>query len=281
MNLGACFACCVIARFMQVLRRDAVQRTPKLFATCSLGFTFSSVKSTMFCQACAKASSLASLRRQVPRIKQLPRHHRLYASSTAIQITDPILLYDNLVRSGRIQQDEQQLRLLYQLRKIHDELMDYKPSYSLRYLLDTARPEAASGPNGDDRGNVTSQSIIPSKATKSLVQALSHEDDLPNLDSPEGFLLTGSVGTGKTMLLDLFYDSLPIKKKRIHYHAFLLGLYRQVFVALEEQRIAADNEEREMQSLAGLNGRGYPWSRKEENKAKALTRGWRQVSSRS
>lgn len=151
--------------------------------------------------------------------------------------------------------------------------MDYKPTYSLRYLLESARPETAS----DDGSKQLGQHIVPSKATKALVQALTQEDDLANLDTPEGFLLTGSVGTGKTMLLDLFYDSLPIKKKRIHYHAFLLGLYRQVFVALEEQRIAADNEEREMQSLAGLNGQGYPWSRREENKAKALTRGWRQV----
>lgn len=213
------------------------------------------------------------LRRQRYPVLSAVSDVRWYASSTAIQITDPILLYENLVRSGRIQQDEQQLRLLYQLRKIHGTLMDYKPTYSLRYLLESARPETAS----DDGSKQLGQHIVPSKATKALVQALTQEDDLANLDTPEGFLLTGSVGTGKTMLLDLFYDSLPIKKKRIHYHAFLLGLYRQVFVALEEQRIAADNEEREMQSLAGLNGQGYPWSRREENKAKALTRGWRQV----
>lgn len=234
----------------------------------------------MFCQTCARGSVLPALRKQRFRLAQAAIDARWYASSTAIQITDPILLYENLVRSGRIQQDEQQLRLLYQLRKVHDVLMDYKPSYSLRYLLESSRPEFGSSASrgNHDQGNTITQSILPSKATKELVQSLTHEDDLSLLDAPEGFLLTGSVGTGKTMLLNIFYDSLPVKKKRIHYHAFLLGLYRQVFVALEEQRIAADNEEREMQRLAGLDGRGYPWSRKEENKAKALTRGWRQVS---
>jgi protein AFG1 len=239
----------------------------------------------MLCRQCARFSSVAGPRYNATtsRMVQL-RIQRAASTSTAIQITDPILLYENLVRSGRIQRDENQLRLLYQLRKIHDVLMDYKPSYSLRFLLESARPETSSSTASgrfDDR-DITSLSarILPSKVTKDLVRSLSHEDDLSNLDTPEGFLLTGSVGTGKTMLLDLFYDSLPIKKKRIHYHAFLLGLYRQVFVALEEQRIAADNEEREMQSLAGLDGRGYPWSRKEENKAKALTRGWRQVGHR-
>ena len=121
--------------------------------------------------------------------------------------------------------------------------------------------------------------ILPSfLGERSLVKALTNEDDLSMLDSPTGFMLTGSVGTGKTMLLDLFYNSLPVKKQRIHYHAFLLGLYRKVFVALEEQRVQLEGEEQEMQRLAGEDiSQGYPWSRKEENKAKALTKGWRQV----
>lgn len=80
------------------------------------------------------------------------------------------------------------------------------------------------------------------------------------------------------MLLDLFYRSLPVSKQRVHYHAWLLGLYRKVFVALEQQRIASDEEEREMQHLSARSPeQGYPWSRREENKARALTKGWRQV----
>lgn len=104
------------------------------------------------------------------------------------------------------------------------------------------------------------------------------DEKLSNLDSPVGFLLTGSVGTGKTMLLDLFYRSLPVKKQRKHYHSFLLGLYRKVFDALEQQRLASDEEEREMQRLSARSPeKGYPWSRREENKARALTKGWREV----
>jgi hypothetical protein len=199
------------------------------------------------------------------------------SSSTSIAVTDPVLLYKDLVRRGRVQWDEEQYRILIQLRRIHQTLVDYRPSYELQYLLETpSRSNNASSSSGSDS---PSSFVLPSlRGDKSLVKALTHEDDLNNLDSPTGFLLTGSVGTGKTMLLDLFYQALPVRKSRIHYHAFLLSLYRKVFVALEEQRVQLDNEEFNMQQLsANRDGQGYPWSRKEENKAKALTKGWRQV----
>ena len=42
------------------------------------------------------------------------------------------------------------------------------------------------------------------------------------------------------MVLSLFFDSLPtIHKKRWHYHAFTLYLYRQVFIEMEKRRTEA------------------------------------------
>lgn len=170
--------------------------------------------------------------------------------------------------------DEDQVRLLYQLRKVHDTLVDYEPSQSLRGMLETTAAKEASA---QEASELTGK-ILPFLGSRSLVRALTHEDDLSNLTSPPGFMLTGSVGTGKTLLLDLFFKSLPIKKKRAHYHAFLLGLYRKVFLAMETQRVTLESEEREMQAIArASNSRGYPWSRREENKAMALSKGWKQV----
>lgn len=47
-----------------------------------------------------------------------------------------------------------------------------------------------------------------------------------SLSSPQGFYLYGGVGTGKTILMDIFYDSIPVmRKKRVHFYSFMLQLY--------------------------------------------------------
>ena len=44
-----------------------------------------------------------------------------------------------------------------------------------------------------------------------------------------GLYFHGRVGRGKTMLMDLFYDNLPIKKKkRIHFHRFMEDVHQEL-----------------------------------------------------
>lgn len=43
-----------------------------------------------------------------------------------------------------------------------------------------------------------------------------------------GLYLWGSVGTGKTQLMDLFYNHIPVKKMRCHFHAFMRDLHHQL-----------------------------------------------------
>lgn len=48
---------------------------------------------------------------------------------------------------------------------------------------------------------------------------------------PKGLYMYGDVGSGKTMLMDLFFDTLPeniTRKTRIHFHAFMQGVHKDL-----------------------------------------------------
>ncbi|KAJ1805945.1 ATPase, partial [Coemansia sp. RSA 2598] len=54
------------------------------------------------------------------------------------------------------------------------------------------------------------------------------ESAMPN-DAPRGLYIYGDVGTGKTTTMDLFYDTIPTeKKRRIHFHAFMLDVHARM-----------------------------------------------------
>lgn len=50
-----------------------------------------------------------------------------------------------------------------------------------------------------------------------------------NSDTPKGLYIYGGVGRGKSMLMDLYYRTSPVKKKRrTHFHAFMLEVHQRM-----------------------------------------------------
>jgi cell division protein ZapE len=48
-------------------------------------------------------------------------------------------------------------------------------------------------------------------------------------DVPKGLYIWGSVGRGKTMLMDLFYDSVAVpQRRRVHFHEFLADVHGRI-----------------------------------------------------
>ncbi|SCV67945.1 BQ2448_66 [Microbotryum intermedium] len=223
------------------------------------------------------------------------------SSGTSIQVADPLLLYQGMVANGTVKSDPEQIRALVQMRRLTEELLDYSPPVRLLTLLESLRPTndplASQVPEWpfrrsplSSRGIELSQdeeaerssllSMSEKQKSTALVKVLNDDQGLEALDTPKGFLLTGPPGTGKSFLMDLFFASLPMPHKiRFHYHSFLLSIYSAVHQALEKQRIEFELEDRRMNELAdqGDGTAGYPWSRREEMKALALSKGWRAV----
>lgn len=104
-----------------------------------------------------------------------------------------------------------QTGIIQSIQHLHDELRVYKAKPVVQPRLEDLKP---------------SKSLFSffGGGKKAAVQ------EIPP-DLPRGLYLYGDVGSGKTMLMDLFYDTLPsaVKTKtRIHYHNFMQDLHKRL-----------------------------------------------------
>ncbi|KAJ7686089.1 AFG1-like ATPase-domain-containing protein [Mycena rosella] len=121
---------------------------------------------------------------------------------------EPLSQYRKLVRSGALQGDDHQTRIIQKLQDLHDKLVGYNP------------------PRIPQPGPVSFFSRI-----RSSFGVDDLEPTVPPPNAPKGLYLYGDVGTGKTMLMDLFYSTLPPdirRKRRVHFHAFMIDVHKRI-----------------------------------------------------
>lgn len=126
----------------------------------------------------------------------------------------PLQMYDERVKSGRLRNDEYQRGILTSMEHLHSQLAAYTPP-------DVPEPDITAsrsifGAKSSGLSNIFS-SMFAKKPEKIEAKA------------PEGIYLYGDVGCGKTMLMDLFYDTIPahLTKRRLHFHQFMQSLHKR------------------------------------------------------
>ena len=171
----------------------------------------------------------------------------LNTSSAGLTITNPLVLYRSLLATKRIEPDPAQHRLAIHLQKLYYRLKDYRPEVDFDHRLAqlnriTALPPSASTESANEthktpkvRNGIfsTFRGQKEKAEITALTRRLTNHESAIQLDSPQGLLLYGEVGTGKSLLVDLLADCLPNKKKRRwHFNTFML----ETFARLEQLR---------------------------------------------
>lgn len=100
------------------------------------------------------------------------------------------------------------------LQDLHDMLTDYHAPKVVHPSIESLKPHSESFLG----------SLFHRRPPKKLTTQIP-----PNL--PKGLYMYGDVGSGKTMLMDMFYDTLPhniTSKTRIHFHNFMQDVHKRL-----------------------------------------------------
>ena len=112
-----------------------------------------------------------------------------------INVAPPLEYYESLIITGELKPDSLQELGAKKLQNIYDKLDGYRPKQNKRL-----------------------------EVWKNLFRLVQ-----PDSDTPRGLYIHGPVGRGKSMLMDLFYNSSNVKqKRRVHFHAFMLEVQQRL-----------------------------------------------------
>lgn len=115
--------------------------------------------------------------------------------------TGPMALYRQRIAEGRIEADPAQRLAVEKLQLLWMRLADYNPAKPKRVGL---------GLFGWGRDRLE-EKVVP------------------------GLYLYGGVGRGKSMLMDLFFETAPVaRKRRVHFHAFMQEVHKGIAAARAE-----------------------------------------------
>ncbi|SCV01048.1 LAME_0G13718g1_1 [Lachancea meyersii CBS 8951] len=133
----------------------------------------------------------------------------------------PLENYEKLVDSGRLNDDPLQRSVITSLGKLYDSLVEYRPPQ-----VRDPNPLSQIGWRSSFLGKML---FKPKYSTEGI---------------PKGIYLYGDVGCGKTMLMDLFYSTIPphLTKRRMHFHQFMQYVHKRSHELVGELNLDALGE---------------------------------------
>ncbi|CAD6896907.1 unnamed protein product [Tilletia controversa] len=145
----------------------------------------------------------------------------LHQRKITIESSDPTTKYQLMVNQGLIRDDPHQRSIVNVLQRLHEELKTYKQIPPKELTPDQIKHDL----NKKKKGFF--QSLFGGGPDKD--NEADDEYKVPE-DVPKGLYLYGDVGTGKSMLMDLFYETLPAnitRARRIHFHQFMIDAHKR------------------------------------------------------
>jgi predicted ATPase len=167
--------------------------------------------------------------------------HRLRSQSRFVSTLEVLREH---VRAGRLHSDPGQERVAQRLTRLEQALVRYDNDLIFQQEKQTERTERSA----TDAHENNEHSLKPTSESSPMEQqndgnsALTaskdaNEDKNPppispsrsSIKIPRGLYIHGNVGTGKSMLMDSFYQNAPLQKKcRFHFHEFLSNVHTQI-----------------------------------------------------
>ncbi|XP_030626702.1 lactation elevated protein 1 homolog B [Chanos chanos] len=149
--------------------------------------------------------------------------------------------YDSLVRSGTLNQDIQQRAALCQLERLQTVMTGYTniPITLPQSKVRVKDPDAKTSEDlergervktgGRFKGGKSKQHKTNPELKDKASDADTQQQTPPKPPPPRGFYIHGDVGTGKTMLMDMFYSHVAnSRKKRVHFNGFMLDVHQRI-----------------------------------------------------
>ena len=131
--------------------------------------------------------------------------------------------YAAAVAAGRVERDPAQLTVVERLARLEDEIVEHRlarKSSSLGWLF---------------AGRINKPALL------------------------KGLYIYGEVGRGKTMLMDLFYEASPVKRRRrAHFHEFMIDVHERVH-ALRQKMKAGEHADQDPIELVAKDLASEAW----------------------